>query len=174
MSIELLLAVVALAAALAAGFVAVRATRRVRALDHYVATIEGDGAGLLATVAGHGEQLRELRADLLVVHDNTQLLRRMAKDAIAHVGLVRYDAFDDLAGSMSFSLAMLDERGDGVVVTAIAGRSDSRMYAKAVAGGRCQQDMTDEERLAVERAVAGNVDALETAPARVRRGARAS
>lgn len=174
MTTEMILAGVALVIALGALFQSVRASNRLRVLDRHVATAEGDGVGLTGTVAGHGDQLRDLRSDLMVVHDNTQLLRRMAQDAVSHLGLVRYDAFDDLSGAMSFSLALLDERGDGAVVTAIAGRSEGRMYAKAIVGGRCELALSDEERTAVERAVSGTRGEVVVESDRARRRARAS
>ena len=163
----LLVAIIALA-------FAIPAWRKVRRVDRMVAAAGDDGAGIVATMVEHDNQLRELRSDLLVVHDNTQLLRRMAKESISHLGLVRFDAFQDLSGSMSFSLAMLDEQGDGLVVTSISGRNDSRLYAKPIKGGHCGDSITDEERQAVEQAVSGA--GLVEAPAvpKSRRRRRAS
>ncbi|MBY5161424.1 DUF4446 family protein [Salsipaludibacter albus] len=174
LSTELVVAVVAVVLAAVAIGVAWWSARRVRRVDRYVAAAEGDGAGLVSTVQQHADQLRELRTDLLVVHDNTTLLRRMAKDSLSRIGLVRYDAFADLAGAMSFSLAQLDERGDGVVLSAIAGRSDSRFYAKPIEGGRCEYELTPEERIAIERAIAGERAEAIVEVERTRRGSKAS
>lgn len=152
---ELVVAGVAVLVALIAFIVAVRAWRRVRRIDRMVAAAGDNGAGIVATMVRHDDQLRELRSDLLVVHDNTQVLRKFARETVSKLGLVRYDAFQDLTGSMSFSLAMLDEQGSGVVVTSISGRNDSRLYAKPIEDGRCGPSITNEERQAVEQAVAG-------------------
>jgi hypothetical protein len=54
---------------------------------------------------------------------------------------------------MSFSLALLDERGDGVTISALAGQSDTRMYAKAVVSGKGEQQLSPEERQAVSSAL---------------------
>lgn len=158
LTVELLVAVGAGILALVALGVAWWAGRRVGRVDRYIAAVEGDGAGLVSTVQHHADQLRELRTDLLVVHDNTTLLRRMARESLSRVGLVRYDAFEGLAGAMSFSLALMDEAGNGMIVSAIAGRSDSRLYAKPIIDGRCEYELTDEEQTAIERAVAGESD----------------
>lgn len=155
---ELLVAVGAAVVALVALVVAVWSARRVGKVDRYIAAAEGDGAGLVSTVQHQADQLRELRTDLLVVHDNTTLLRRMARESLSRFGLVRYDAFEGLAGAMSFSLALMDEVGNGMVLSAIAGRSDSRLYAKPITDGQCEYELTDEERTAMERAVAGQPD----------------
>lgn len=90
-----------------------------------------------------------------------------ASRGLRRVALVRYDAFDDMAGRMSFSLALLDEHGEGVTISAIAGRSDTRVYAKGVtasAHGRRGRligaaapgagDLTPEEQQAVDAALA--------------------
>jgi hypothetical protein len=143
--------------ALALAVVAWRRLRRFDALD----LTTRDGVGVAGALARHDDLLRELRADLLVVHDNTRLLRRLAKDPLSHLGLVRFDAFSDLNGAQSYSLAVLDEQGDGVVLTSITGRNESRSYAKQVVGGRVGPTMTSEERLAIERAVAGQRDVVD-------------
>ncbi len=174
MTTELVVAIAAAVVALVAVVVAWSSARRVRRVDRYIAAMEGDGAGLVSTIQHHADQLRELRTDLLVVHDNTTLLRRMAKEPVSRIALVRYDAFEGLAGAMSFSLAQLDEVGDGIVLSAIAGRSDSRLYAKPLVGGRCEYELTPEEQIAVERAVAGESGETIVEAARVRRGSRAS
>lgn len=159
---ELLVAIGAVVVAVVAVVVAVSARRRLGRLDRIVADT-GEGAEVLTALARHDDLLRELRSDLLVVHDNTQLLRRLAKDPLSHVGLVRYDAFSEAGGATSFSLALLDEQGDGVVLSSIVGRSECRTYAKNVRGGRVGASMTSEERTAIERAITRRREAVELA-----------
>jgi Protein of unknown function (DUF4446) len=74
--------------------------------------------------------------------------------ALRNVALVRYDAFGEMSGRMSFSLALLDEHGDGVTLSAIAGPGDTRVYAKGVAGGKGEHELSPEEQQAVSAAVA--------------------
>ena len=66
---------------------------------------------------------------------------------------MRYDAFSEMSGRMSFSLALLDDHGDGVALTAITGRNDTRVYAKPIADGRGEQELSPEERQAVSVAL---------------------
>jgi Protein of unknown function (DUF4446) len=73
--------------------------------------------------------------------------------ALRNVALVRYDAFADMSGRMSFSLALLDEHGDGVAISAIAGQTDTRVYAKGVHDGKGEHELSPEERQAVESAM---------------------
>ena len=66
--------------------------------------------------------------------------------------MVRYDAFGDMGGHLSWSLALLDETGSGVVLTSIHGRSEARSYAKSIADWRCDQPLSPEEDEALEQA----------------------
>jgi uncharacterized protein DUF4446 len=74
-------------------------------------------------------------------------------DAVRNVALVRYDAFPDVSGRMSFSLALLDEGGNGVAITAIAGTTGTSVYAKAVAEGKGHHELSPEEQEAVASAL---------------------
>ncbi len=79
-------------------------------------------------------------------------LRAESSDALRHLSVVRYDAFGDMGGHLSWSLALLDDGGNGVVLSSIHGRSDARSYAKNVAGWSCDQQLSPEERDAIDRA----------------------
>ena len=78
--------------------------------------------------------------------------RPAGDDALRRVALVRYDAFDDTGGGQSFSAALLDEGGNGVVLTSIHGRAESRTYGKAVRGGTSEHPLSPEEQQAIARA----------------------
>jgi hypothetical protein len=77
--------------------------------------------------------------------------------------MVRYDAFEDMGGRLSFSAALLDDHGNGVVITSINGRTETRTYAKPIVNLKSEHNLSDEERAAIEGAVAGR--AKSTAPA---------
>jgi len=68
------------------------------------------------------------------------------------VGVVRYDAFEDVAGSQSFALAIYDDLGNGAIVNSLVGRADCRVYCKSLAGGKSDRSLTREELEAMERA----------------------
>lgn len=76
-----------------------------------------------------------------------------APGGLRNVALVRYDAFTEMSGRLSFSLALLDEQGDGVTISALAGRSDTRVYAKGVSGGKGEHELSPEEQQAVSSAL---------------------
>ncbi len=72
---------------------------------------------------------------------------------LQHVAVVRYDAFGDMGGHLSWSLALLDDAGDGVVLTSITGRSEARTYAQNVAGWSSVAVLSPEEQEAIAAAL---------------------
>ena len=99
--------------------------------------------------SGEGDSLPE---DVLGLRQEVAALRAEAAGALRHLAVVRYDAFGDVGGHLSWSLALLDDAGDGVVLTAIHGRSEARTYAKSLSGWSCEQPLSPEEEAAVTRA----------------------
>lgn len=79
-------------------------------------------------------------------------LRALHAGALSRVGTVRYDAFEDMGGRLSYSTALLDEHGHGVVLTAINGRTDTRSYAKPIAAWDSSHNLSQEERAAIQLA----------------------
>ena len=127
-----ILAVLALAAALLALGLAVVALRR--------------------TAAPRGTGVDALPEDVHGLRQEVAALRSEGADALRHLAVVRYDAFGDMGGHLSWSVALLDTSGDGVVLTSIHGRSDSRTYAKSISGWSCEQQLSPEELEALEHA----------------------
>ncbi len=76
-------------------------------------------------------------------------LRSEVATSLRHLAVVRYDAFGDMGGHLSWSVALLDDAGDGLILTSIHGRSDSRTYAKNVAGWVANQQLSPEEQEAI-------------------------
>ncbi len=112
-------------------------------------------AGLRRRPARSGDA-DELPEDVVGLRQEVAALRAEAKGAIRHLGIVRYDAFaangQSVGGRLSWSLALLDDGGNGVVLTAIHGRSEARTYAKSVSGWKSDQPMSPEEEDAVASA----------------------
>jgi uncharacterized protein YlxW (UPF0749 family) len=74
--------------------------------------------------------------------------------AIRYTAVVRYDAHQDLAGHLSRSIAMLNEHGDGVVITLMKGREQPIYYTKMIRGGRGTEQLSPEEQAAIQQALA--------------------
>jgi hypothetical protein len=86
-------------------------------------------------------------------HGSGERHRRDDPSALRNIALVRYDAFGEMSGQTSFSLAMLNDRGDGITISAIAGRSSTSVYAKGVTSGKGEHDLSPEEEQAVSSAL---------------------
>jgi len=105
--------------------------------------------------AGHSRRtsarrrVADVPTDLEGLRGEVQALRMEASQALRHLAVVRYDAFGDMGGHLSWSMALLDDAGDGVVLTSIHGRSEARTYAKNVTGWTCEQTLSPEEEEAV-------------------------
>ena len=72
---------------------------------------------------------------------------------IQKVGMVRYNAFKDTGSDLSFTLALLDEHNDGVVLNGIYSREMSNIYAKPIKNGTSTYTMSEEEKQAVQKAI---------------------
>lgn len=99
-----------------------------------------------------GGAVDELPEDVQGLRQEVAALKREAGDALRHLAVVRYDAFGDMGGHLSWSLALLDDGGHGVVVTSIHGRSEARTYAKNISGWTCEQQLSPEEDEAISHA----------------------
>ena len=94
----------------------------------------------------------DLPTDALGLRHEVAALRAEAATTLKHLAVVRYDAFGDTGGQLSWSLALLDDHGDGAVLTSIHGRSEARSYAKSINGWSCEQPLSPEEQQAVAHA----------------------
>ena len=128
----LITAALALAAALVALALAVVALRRTATAKR-------------PTVDALPEDVHGLRQEVAA-------LKAEAGDALRHLSVVRYDAFGDVGGHLSWSIALLDDAGHGVVLTSIHGRSEARTYAKSITAWASEQQLSPEEDEAIAHA----------------------
>lgn len=94
----------------------------------------------------------DLPQDALGLRHEVAALRAEAAMSLRNLAVVRYDAFADSGGGLSWSLALLDDHGDGTVLTSIHGRTEARTYAKSISDWTCDQSLSDEEADAISRA----------------------
>jgi hypothetical protein len=155
-------------AALAAGVLALIAlvlalvlslrVRRLRAAQQVVLggsdrdDLVGHAAGLQEAFMALNERVEEVAERL---EERMRESERRLDGAIAYRALVRYDAYGELSGHQSTSLALLDAEGNGVVLSSIAHRDTARLYCKQVLDGRGEHVLSPEEDEAIRRALAG-------------------
>lgn len=82
-----------------------------------------------------------------------EFLNEEGKRFFKHVGLVRYDAFDDIAGQQSYSLCLLDSAKNGVLLTYLTGKDFTRSYAVSITAGEHSRKLGAEELKAYEQAL---------------------
>ncbi len=117
-------------------------------------------AMVAVTQAGRARtQVRGLESQRPVGAGDLAALRADIAQALRHVAVVRYDAFGDMGGRLSFSAAVVDDRGDGLVFSAIHARGESRTYAKGVVRGSSDATLTPEEQQALAAARTGPLEA---------------
>lgn len=112
-------------------------------------------ADLIQAATSQAEAINVLHQENRELLRLIQQLQGAFKTNVQYVYVNRYDAFDDMGGQLSFSAALLDGNGDGVVITCINGRTDARTYAKPVTGGDSAFNLSPEESEAIKKAVAG-------------------
>jgi hypothetical protein len=153
-----IVALAAAAVALAALIWCALLTRSLRRLGRTQRVVLGDGserdliahgASLQDAFAALHEQIGEFgeRMDLRLADAEETL-----QSTIRHRALVRYDAYNELSGQQSVSIALLDDRASGVVLTCIHHRDQARVYAKQIHEGRSELPLSPEEEQALEQA----------------------
>ncbi|MGH3352871.1 MAG: DUF4446 family protein [Nocardioides sp.] len=96
-----------------------------------------------------------LPTDVTGLRAEVAALRTEAAMNMRHLAVVRFDAFGDAGGHLSWCLALLDDSGDGVVLTSIHGRTEARSYAKSISAWESSQQLSPEETEAVQQAKPG-------------------
>jgi len=81
-------------------------------------------------------------------------LEHLSQRTIQKVAVIRYNPFADTGGDQSFAIALLDSLGNGVVVSSLHSRTDTRVFAKPVTSGRSKFQLSDEEQDAIKKALA--------------------
>ncbi|UOF91744.1 DUF4446 family protein [Fodinisporobacter ferrooxydans] len=96
------------------------------------------------------------------MHEQKQLsisiesLEQRITNKLGTIGVIRFNAFGNTGSDLSYAVALLNSKGDGVVLSSIYGREESRTYAKPVTQGSSTYPLTEEEKLAIQKALQTN------------------
>jgi hypothetical protein len=158
--IELGVTVLCLAATLVLAAMLVRTRNRYRRL------LAGgpDPEDVIAAFDRHLAAVERLRGTVDSMGREIASIRQQVSGHLRTAGLTRYDAFDDVGGQLSYSAAFVDEAGDGVVLTGINSRTETRSYAKPIEGGTSIHNLSEEERQAIALAQGRSLAARSGAP----------
>ncbi len=112
-----------------------------------------DGVSLEQDVLTLHEENKYLKSCADRNKKDIRILYKKAEKAFCKIGLIKYDAFQQMGGKLSFSLALLDEHNDGFIINSVHGIDGCYSYTKAVNGGSCEINLSKEEEKALELAM---------------------
>jgi hypothetical protein len=141
----LLLTLTALIALLLVGWLAL--ALRLRRLSRRLSDLTRgmDGSNLEETLTTHMETVDRTTRRMEALEQAVAVLQTQVPGCLQRARLVRYDAFDDIGGEQSFSVALLDAKGDGILLTSVYSRLDVRVYAKEIHNGHASHALSQEE-----------------------------
>jgi len=114
-----------------------------------------------------GKDARSLEKDIIGLYEDNKFLKNMTeinkKDirnlnkrfakAFQRIGLVKYDAYQQMGGLLSFSLALLDEDNNGLILNSVHSTEGCYTYTKEVVNGECKLELSNEEKVALDQAM---------------------
>jgi len=112
-----------------------------------------EGVNLEQLLLNHIADVKETVNKVDRLSADCKTMEMKSKKAIQKFGVVRFNAFEDMGSDLSFAIALLDCQNDGMVVSSIYSRSESRMYAKPILSGASSYLLTDEEKQALNQAI---------------------
>ncbi len=103
----------------------------------------------------HGKAIRTLDKDIQELYSISNQINTLALRSVHKVGLIRFNPFKDIGGDQSFSLALLNGKNNGLVISSLYTKEGTRIYSKSVLGGKTEKyPLTEEEEQAIKMAVA--------------------
>lgn len=146
------LAAIALAAAVVAIALGTIALVQIAPMRRKLAPVREDG-DMTGLVQGLDRDLASVEAQLVELYPRIEKIERFLPFAVSRIGVVNYDAFGDITGNQSRSLAFLDSRGSGVVLSVLVGRSEMLFYTKQIKNGKGTEQLSPEEHEAIGKAM---------------------
>ena len=102
----------------------------------------------------HIHEVEQVAATNMRLLEENELIRQFIRKSLVRTAMVRFRAFEDMGGDLSYAVAMLDANNDGVIFSSIFARADSRSYIKPIKGGSSEYPLTDEEKGVLREAMA--------------------
>lgn len=119
----------------------------------YNRLVEGSSSHSLEGILfEHMDEMRNVTEQIDEVKRHYENLEDRLQFCLQRIGIIRYNAFNDMGSDLSFSLALLDDKLDGFVITSIFGRDDSKIYGKPIVKGESTYPLSVEEMQALDRA----------------------
>ena len=112
-----------------------------------------EGANIEQLLLAHIDEVKQAVHKVDSLSRDCQRLESISKECIQKVGIIRFNAFEDVGSDLSFAIALLNHQNNGVVVSSIYSRSECHTYAKPINSGSSSYFLTDEEKQALAQAI---------------------
>jgi uncharacterized protein DUF4446 len=125
---------------------------QIQALRRRLDSVPDDG-NVIAMLGSVDARIKEREMRAAEVNQRLSSLEEQMPYALSYIGVVSYNAFGNVVGSRSRSIALLNQQADGIVITILTSREETLFFTKEVRAGSGVEELSPEERSAVERAV---------------------
>lgn len=124
-----------------------------------------DGTSLERKLSLEVKEIRDAAANLEALFNEQQTIRTVQNNTIQKIGFVKYNAFENIGNDLSFALTLLDGNNNGVCISSIYGRSESRIFSKPIVRGKSVASLSQEELESLNEALGDktNEEALVSA-----------
>ena len=112
----------------------------------------GDGTNIEEMLKKYIKATDYVNQENALIKSNIKNIEKEMKSNLQNVGIVRYNAFDDVGSNLSFAVAILDDYNNGIVLNGIYARETSSVYAKPVVNGDSEYPLSNEEKEAIKKA----------------------
>ena len=100
------------------------------------------------------DYLKTLDKDIKKLAQNLEGFKKESENTFQKIGIVRFNPFEGIGGDQSFSIALLDAKNNGLVISSLYSKEGSRVFAKPVESGKSKYQLSEEEKKALEKAIA--------------------
>ena len=111
-----------------------------------------DGKSIEKVLEYEMRKMKKTEDDIKKLTTNMKWIEGIAKKSVHKVGIIRFNPFRDIGGDQSFSIAMLDYKDSGVVISSLHSKDGAKMYAKPILKGKSKYQLTNEEEEAILKA----------------------
>ena len=112
-----------------------------------------EGKNIEDLLLSHIDEVKQAVRKVDSLSTNYQRLESISKECIQKVGIIRFNAFEDMGSDLSFAIALLNHQNSGVVVSSIYSRNECHTYAKPIISGNSSYFLTEEEKQALGQAI---------------------
>lgn len=114
---------------------------------------DSNGNNIESMIRSYMDKIDEVKAESDIMKKSYEDLNERLKTCVQKYSILRYRAFEDIGSDLSFSISLLNEENDGVIITGIYGRNESTTYAKPVNKGISRYDLSVEEKQVLDNAM---------------------